>query len=62
MSVLKMHCRKLPRKVKSYRGFPNYDNRNFTKSLNGLLNKYENQELLSYDLDCFYKVCTELLN
>ena len=57
-----MHFRKRPRKVKSYRGFPNYDNRNFTKSLNGLLNEYENQELLSYDLDCFYKVCTELLN
>ena len=44
MSVLNMHFRKLLPKLLSYRNFSNYDIGNFTKSLNEVLNKYENQK------------------
>ena len=60
--VLKIHFRKLPPKFITYRTFSNYDNANFINSLNDVLNKHENQEHLLNDPDCFYKVCTEVLN
>ena len=62
VSVLKMHFRKLPPKVITYRNFSNYDNANFINSLNDVLNEHENQEHLLNDPDYFYKVCTEVLN
>ena len=58
-----MHFRKLPPKVINYRNFSNHDNaNNFINSLNDVLNEHENQEHLLNDPDCFYKVCTEVLN
>ena len=57
-----MQFRKLLPKVISYRNFSNDDNPNFTSCLNEALNGYENQEHLSNNLDCFYKICTEVLN
>ena len=57
VSVLKMHFRKLPPKVITYRNFSNYNNANFINSLNDVLNEHENQEHLLNDPDCFYKVC-----
>ena len=62
VSVLKMHFRKLPLKVITYRNFSNYDNANFINSLNDVLNEHENLEHLLNDPDCFYKVCAEVLN
>ena len=62
LSVLKMHFRKLPPKVITYRNFSKYDNANFINSLNDVLNEHENQEHLLNDPDCFYKVCAEVLN
>ena len=62
LSVLKMHFRKLPPKVITYRNFSNYDNANFINSLNDVLNEHEIQEHLLNDPDCFYKVCAEVLN
>ena len=62
VSVLKMHFRKLPPKVITYRNFSNYENANFINSLNDVLNEHENQEHLLNDPDCFYKVCVEVLN
>ena len=44
--VLKMHFRKLPPKVITYRNFSSYDNANFINSLNGVLNEHENQKHL----------------
>ena len=57
VSVLKMHFRKLPLKVITYRNFSNFDTANFINSLNDVLNEHENQEHLLNDPDCFYKVC-----
>ena len=62
VTVLKMHFRKLPPKVITYRNFSNYDNANFINSLNDIHNKHENQEHLFNDPDCFYKLCAEVLN
>ena len=62
VSVLKMHFRKLPPKVITYRNFSNYDNANFINSLNDVLNEHENQEHLLNDPDCLYKVWVEVLN
>ena len=62
VSVLKMHFRKLPPKVITYRNFSNYDNASFINSLSDVLNEYDNQEHLLNDPDCFYKVCAEVLN
>ena len=63
VSLLKMQFRKVPTKeVISYRDFRNHDNGNFIKSLNEVLNEYENQEHFSNDPDCFYKVCTWVVN
>ena len=60
VSVLKMHFRKLPPKVITYRNFSNYDNANFINSLNDVLNEHENQEHLLNDPDP--EVCAEVLN
>ena len=62
VSVLKVHFRKLPPKVITYRNISNYDNANFINSLNDVLNEHENQEHLLNDPDCFYKVCAEILH
>ena len=62
VSVLRMHFRKLPQKVITYRNFSNYDNANFINYLNDVLNEQENQEHLLNDPDCFYKACAEVLN
>ena len=62
VSVLKMHFRKLPPRIISYRDFSNYHNANFINSLTEVLFKGENTESFVKDPDCFYKVCTEFLN
>ena len=60
--LLKMHFRKVPPKVITYRNFSKYDNAKFINSLNDVLYEHENQEhLLNYP-DSFYKVCAEVLN
>ena len=60
--LLKMHFRKVPPKIITYRNFSNYDNANFIDSLNDVLYEHENQEHLLNDPDSFYKVCAEVLN
>ena len=62
VSVLKMYFRKSPPRIISYRDFSNYDNENFINSLNEVLCEKENTESFLRDSDCFYKVCTEVLN
>ena len=62
VSVLKMHFRKLPPKIISYRDFSNYHKVNFINSLNEVLFEGEYTESFVKDPDCFYKVCTEVLN
>ena len=62
VSVLKMHFRKLPPRIISYRDFSNYHNANFINSLTEILFEGENTESFVKDPDCFYKVCTEVLN
>ena len=62
VSVLKMHFRKLPPRIISYRDFSNYHNTNFINSLTEILFEGENTESFVKDPDCFYKVCTEVLN
>ena len=42
--------------------FENYDNANFTNSLNEVVCENENTESYLKDLDYFCKVCTEVLN
>ena len=59
---LKMHFRKLPPRIISYRNFSNYHNANFINSLTEVLFEVENTESLIKDRDCFYKVCNEVLN
>ena len=61
VSVLKMHYRKLPPKIISYRDFSNYDNANFINSLNETVFEGKNTESFVKNPDCFYQVCTELL-
>ena len=62
VSVLKMHFRKLPPRVISYREFSNYHNTNFINSLTEVIFEVENTESFVKDPDCFYKVCNEVLN
>ena len=62
VSVLKMRFRKLPPRIISYRDFSNYHNANFINSLTEILFEGENTESFVKDPDCFYKVCTEVLN
>ena len=62
VSALKMHFRKLPSRIISYRDFSNYDNANFINSLSEVLYKNENTESFLKDPYYFYKVCTEVLN
>ena len=60
--VLKMHFRKPPPRIISYRDFSNYHNANFTNSLTEVLFEGGNTESFVKDYDCFYKVCTEVLS
>ena len=62
VSVLKMHFRKLPPRIISYRDFSNYHNANFINSLTEVLFEVQNTESFVKDPDCFYKVCIEVLN
>ena len=62
VSVLKMHFRKLPPRVISYRDFFNHDNANFINSLNEILCENENAESFLKGPDYFFKVCMEVLN
>ena len=60
--VLKMHFRKLPPRIVSYTDFSDYHNANFINSLADVLFEGENTKSFVKDPDCFYKVCTEVLN
>ena len=62
VSVLKMRCQKLPPRIISYRAFSYYHNANFINSLTEILFSGENTGSFIKDPDCFYKVCTEVLN
>ena len=62
VSVLKMHFRKLPPRIISYRDFSNYHNANFINFLTEVLFEVENTESFVKDPDCFSKVHTEVLN
>ena len=62
VSALKMHFRKLPPRIISYRNFSNYHNANFINSLTEVLFEDENTKSFVKDPNCFYKVCTEVLN
>ena len=62
VSVLKMHIGQLPPRIISYWDFSNYHNANFINSLTEVLFEVENTEFFGKDPDCFYKVCTEVLN
>ena len=54
VSVLKMHFRKLPPTIISYRDFYNYHNLNFINSLTEILFEGESTESFVKDPDCFY--------
>ena len=60
-SALKIHFRKFPPRVISYRDFSNYDNANIN-SLNEVFCESKNTQSFLKDPDYFYKVCTEVLN
>ena len=62
VSVLKMRFQKLLPRIISYGDFSNYHNANFINSLTEILFEGENTESFVKDPDCFYKVCTEVLN
>ena len=62
VSVLKMHFRKLPPRIISYRDFSNYHNANFINTLTEILFEGENTESFVKDPDWFCNVCTEVLN
>ena len=62
VSVLKMRFQKIPPRIISYRDFSNYHNANFINSLTEILFEGENTESFVKYSDCFYKVCTEVLN
>ena len=62
VSVLKMHFRKPPPRIISYRDFSNYHNTTFINSLTEVLFEAENTESFVKDPDSFYKVCNEVLN
>ena len=62
VSVLKMRFPKLPPRIISCKDFSNYHNANFINSLTEILFEGENTESFVKDPDCFYKVCTEVLN
>ena len=57
-----MHFRKLPPRIINYRNFSNYHNAKFINYLTEVLFEGENMESFVKDPDCFYKVCTEVLN
>ena len=57
-----MHFRKLPPRVISYRDFSNYHNANSINSLTEVFFEGENTESFVKDPNCFYKVCTEVLD
>ena len=57
-----MHFRNLRPRIISYRDFSNYHNANLINSLTEVLFEVENTESFVKDPDCFYKVCTEVLN
>ena len=58
VSVLKI----LPPRIISYRDFSNYHNANFINSLTEVFFEGENTESFVKDPNCFYKVCTEVLD
>ena len=60
--VLKMHFRKPPPRIISYRDFSNYHNANFITYLTEFIFEGENTESFVKDPDYFLKVCTEVLN
>ena len=62
VSVLKIHFRKLPPRIISYRDFSNYHYVNFINSLTEVLFEVENTAFFVKDPDCLYKVCNEVLN
>ena len=62
VSVLKMHYRKLPLRITSYRDFSNYNNANLIDYLTEVLFEDENTKSFVKDPNYFYKVCTEVLN
>ena len=60
ISVLKMHCHKLPPKVISYRDFKIFENGRFMNSLQSALNNQKDDYVKNRDL--FLKICHEVLN
>ena len=62
VSVLKMHFRKPPPRIVSYRDFSNYHNANFITYLTEFIFEGENTEFFVKDPYHFLKVCTEVLN
>ena len=57
-----MHFPKLPPRIISNIDFSNYHKANFINYLTEVLFEGENTESFAKDPDCFYKVCTEVLN
>ena len=61
-AVLKMHFRKLPPRIISYRDFSNYHNANFINFLTEVLFKVENTESFVKDHNCFFFVLKFLIS
>ena len=60
ISILKMHFRKLPPKVISYRNFKNFENERFMNSLQLALNNQNGDYIKNPDL--IFNICHEVLN
>ena len=60
ISMLKMHFRKLPPKVISYRDLKNFENERFMNSLQSAFND-QNSDYVQ-NLDLFFNICHEVLN
>ena len=60
ISVLKMHCHKLPPKVISYRDFKNFGNERFMNSLQSAVHNQNGDYVKNPDL--FFDICHEILN
>ena len=60
ISVLKMHFRKLPPKVISYRDFKNFENDRFMNSLQSALNNQNSNYVKNPDL--FFNICHRVLD
>ena len=60
VAVLKMHFRKLPPRIISYRDFSNHHNANFMNFLTEVLFEVENTESSVKDHNCFFR--TKVLN